>query len=195
MALDVARGMQVGGWAAVWVQQLAAGWCMLLHANSALPFLSLQSLAAAIVRLLPQPHALLMRRRSCCTTSASALPTCIVQALEESSPSIMHRDLKPSNVFIDAAGAARVADMGLARVLTPAAMVSLTGETGTYGEYCAAAGARSVGCKKWATESFRAACACGRLFEQCDILVGPSLCERTELSASQVTGLSIEWSA
>ncbi|DBA76756.1 TPA: hypothetical protein ACH3X2_008784 [Trebouxia sp. C0005] len=53
-------------------------------------------------------------------------------ALEENDPPIVHRDLKPTNVFIDAGGHARVADMGLARWLTPESMGVLTGETGTY---------------------------------------------------------------
>eukprot|EP00983_Pelagomonas_calceolata_P132906 1161915-Pelagomonas_calceolata.AAC.8 len=38
-----------------------------------------------------------------------------MEALESLQPPILHRDLKPSNVFIDGAGHARVADLGLAR--------------------------------------------------------------------------------
>jgi serine/threonine protein kinase len=34
--------------------------------------------------------------------------------------------------FIDSTGSCKIADFGLARILTPAAMVSLTGETGSY---------------------------------------------------------------
>lgn len=55
-----------------------------------------------------------------------------MQALEEHDPQILHRDLKPSNVFLGASGEAKVADFGLSRILTPAAMCCLTGETGSY---------------------------------------------------------------
>lgn len=53
-------------------------------------------------------------------------------ALEGNDPPIVHRDLKPSNIFIDSGRHGRVADMGLARWLTPESMGVLTGETGTY---------------------------------------------------------------
>ncbi|EIE27354.1 kinase-like protein [Coccomyxa subellipsoidea C-169] len=55
-----------------------------------------------------------------------------MQALEAAEPPILHRDLKPSNVFLDVSGRPCVADMGLARRLTPASAACLTGETGTY---------------------------------------------------------------
>jgi len=55
-----------------------------------------------------------------------------MEALESLQPPILHRDLKPSNVFIDGAGHARVADLGLARRLLPEIQAELTGETGTY---------------------------------------------------------------
>ena len=48
-------------------------------------------------------------------------------------PPLTCSDLKPSNVFVDAGGAARVGDFGLARRLLPdESRASLTGETGTY---------------------------------------------------------------
>ncbi|KAF5827899.1 kinase-like domain-containing protein, partial [Dunaliella salina] len=55
-----------------------------------------------------------------------------MEALESLQPPILHRDLKPSNVFIDGAGHARVADLGLSRRLLPEIQAELTGETGTY---------------------------------------------------------------
>lgn len=57
---------------------------------------------------------------------------CGMEALEQHDPPIVHRDLKPGNVMIDATGRAKVADMGLARVLTHDALMSLTPETGSY---------------------------------------------------------------
>jgi serine/threonine protein kinase len=52
-------------------------------------------------------------------------------ALEACQPPVLHRDVKPSNVFIDAAGAARLGDFGLSRVMPDNSAV-LTNETGTY---------------------------------------------------------------
>lgn len=52
--------------------------------------------------------------------------------LEGEDPPIVHRDLKPSNVFVDGAGAARVADMNLSLRLNEDSLALLTGETGTY---------------------------------------------------------------
>lgn len=52
--------------------------------------------------------------------------------LEGEDPPIVHRDLKPSNIFVDGAGAARVADMNLSLRLNEDSLALLTGETGTY---------------------------------------------------------------
>lgn len=58
---------------------------------------------------------------------------CGMQALEQMQPySCVHRDLKPSNVLWNGSDKWKVADMGLSRVLSPEAMVSLTPETGSY---------------------------------------------------------------
>lgn len=47
-------------------------------------------------------------------------------------PSCPTRGPRPTPQFIDSTGTAKIADFGLARILSPAAMVSLTGETGSY---------------------------------------------------------------
>ncbi len=57
---------------------------------------------------------------------------CGLEALEQHEPPILHRDLKPSNIMIDSSGRAKVADMGLSRILTPQTMMELTPETGSY---------------------------------------------------------------
>ncbi len=79
-----------------------------------------------------------------------------VAALHAADPPVLHRDLKPANVLLRADDRALVADMGLARLLTPAALVSLTPETGSYAymapevvrheEYATAADIWSLGC-------------------------------------------------
>jgi len=72
-------------------------------------------------------------RRSVLESLRMALDVaCGMEALEQHEPPIVHRDLKPSNILLDASGRAKVADMGLARVLTPTALIQLTPETGSY---------------------------------------------------------------
>ena len=66
----------------------------------------------------------------CCACLPTLLSGAAPPRLPQHDPPILHRDLKPSNVFLDEGGRAKVADMGLARVLTPTALGSLTGETG-----------------------------------------------------------------
>ena len=53
-------------------------------------------------------------------------------ALQAVNPPIAHRDIKPNNIFLDGAGAARVADMNLSVRMHDSSLASLTGETGTY---------------------------------------------------------------
>ena len=57
---------------------------------------------------------------------------CGMEVLEQHDPPIIHRDLKPSNVMMDSDFRAKVSDMGLSRILTHSALLSLTPETGSY---------------------------------------------------------------
>lgn len=57
---------------------------------------------------------------------------CGMEVLEQHDPPVVHRDLKPSNVMMDLNFRAKVGDMGLARILTHSALLSLTPETGSY---------------------------------------------------------------
>ena len=74
----------------------------------------------------PPPRSLLERLRMALDIA------CGMEVLEQHEPPILHRDLKPTNVLIDGAGRAKIADMGLSRVLTQDALLSLTPETGSY---------------------------------------------------------------
>ena len=73
----------------------------------------------------PPPRSMLQRLQMALDVA------CGMEALEQHNPPILHRDLKPTNILIDSSGRAKISDMGLARVLTPEALMELTPETGS----------------------------------------------------------------
>lgn len=62
------------------------------------------------------------------TRAALNSPSSCFPPLADTWPSPINHCLQ----FIDSTGAAKIADFGLARILSPAAMACLTGETGSY---------------------------------------------------------------
>ncbi len=67
---------------------------------------------------------LLERRRPLDLATAAAIVAQVAAALDYVHPNIIHRDLKPRNILFDAAGTAKVADFGIARVVN---QTTLTG--------------------------------------------------------------------
>lgn len=131
MALDVARGMQVRaslgacplGWSARrCIASLGAG------GSTPVPWPAGAGGAHAAD---PAPRPQAQQRGAChgCRGCASRPPIHSPLCITQTCPL---RCAPPPPQFIDSTGTAKIADFGLARILSPAAMVSLTGETGSY---------------------------------------------------------------
>jgi hypothetical protein len=91
--------------------------------DDGLPYLAMEHIEGETITIYAKEHELPMRARIALVRQVCAALQYAHQNL------VVHRDIKPSNILVDAAGAPKVLDFGIAKLLAPVAGFELKAET------------------------------------------------------------------